>query len=567
MTTEVQGMRRRWVIEVHRPGEPVSHVTTRGTDLSPDLMGDRVDVWDDAAKASDVLDAMQGSLDPSTVVYKLAPQHCWCAPEAERDAVARELTEASHRNLAHLAAIRELSAFLDDARAQRDLARAQLAEVRIISDTSALDDSEQVAHLTKERDEARAEYAEAVARNLEHLQTVRQLGQERDEARAQLADVDAGRVERGADRDAALVEVERLRAEVDKQLKALGICDEWIRDRDQTIASLRAEVDERGVREAALEGRLHDCQRVARGLADGLARASERPLSALGRRLGLLRPTFASETDRSAAEADLRSARLLGQLREAESERDALRAEVGALRAAAAEADLANYREERPALYAEVARLQSALAERGAALGSTGLDSTGLDPGQFLWEALHGGYWDSTTTWATTTADRDRYARAESRVRQWGHDALRKQYAEEVARLREARSEQDVKIAQLSDAANRRPLTSEAEARLRSEIDRLRDVVLKDAARGRSVGAPTPAGKRVWACKVLWGLDSELPGGADGPMRVAVKEAFRTLTGRWPDMVFSGWGGQLTEAELRCVEQQESRQVPEASRH
>lgn len=52
---------------------------------------------------------------------------------------------------------------------------------------------------------------------------------------------------------------------------------------------------------------------------------------------------------------------------------------------------------------------------------------------------------------------------------------------------------------------------------------------------------------RVWECKV--GFAGHLPQGADAPMRRAVDEAFRALTGVSPLFCFSGWGGRLTPAE------------------
>ena len=130
-------MRRRWIIEVYRPGQPVAHVTTRGTDLNPVVSNDHVGVWDDVAQASSVLDAMQGSLDPSMVVYKLAPHHCWCAPTTEQPVVERYSAEA-RRVIADFQAARDdalserdkLMKELSLARDQRDAACAELSETR-----------------------------------------------------------------------------------------------------------------------------------------------------------------------------------------------------------------------------------------------------------------------------------------------------------------------------------------------------------------------------------------------------------------------------------------------------
>lgn len=60
---------------------------------------------------------------------------------------------------------------------------------------------------------------------------------------------------------------------------------------------------------------------------------------------------------------------------------------------------------------------------------------------------------------------------------------------------------------------------------------------------------------RVWSAKV--GYAGELPAHADLPMRNAVGDAFRSLTGDWPEFVFSGWAAELTEVELAIVENRE----------
>ena len=54
---------------------------------------------------------------------------------------------------------------------------------------------------------------------------------------------------------------------------------------------------------------------------------------------------------------------------------------------------------------------------------------------------------------------------------------------------------------------------------------------------------------RVWECKVVLPDDTELPDGADLPMRDAVRSACEKMTGHWPRTIFSGWGGSLTEIE------------------
>lgn len=60
--------------------------------------------------------------------------------------------------------------------------------------------------------------------------------------------------------------------------------------------------------------------------------------------------------------------------------------------------------------------------------------------------------------------------------------------------------------------------------------------------------------KNCWACKIGECEFNELPEGADLPMRVAVAEAYKKLTGREPNFLFSGWGEQLTELERAVVE-------------
>lgn len=54
--------------------------------------------------------------------------------------------------------------------------------------------------------------------------------------------------------------------------------------------------------------------------------------------------------------------------------------------------------------------------------------------------------------------------------------------------------------------------------------------------------------ERIWECKI-GGVASELPQGADSPMREAVAEAFREVTGYEPQFIFSGWGAKLDEVQ------------------
>lgn len=55
--------------------------------------------------------------------------------------------------------------------------------------------------------------------------------------------------------------------------------------------------------------------------------------------------------------------------------------------------------------------------------------------------------------------------------------------------------------------------------------------------------------KKIWTCKIGEVCDHKLPPGSDLPMRQAIKKAYYELTGEWPEFVFSGWGGELTDVE------------------
>lgn len=65
--------------------------------------------------------------------------------------------------------------------------------------------------------------------------------------------------------------------------------------------------------------------------------------------------------------------------------------------------------------------------------------------------------------------------------------------------------------------------------------------------------SPLTTDERIWKCKV-GGPVNWLPGGADLPMRNAIREAFTRITGREAEFVFSGWGATLTEGERAVVE-------------
>ena len=59
--------------------------------------------------------------------------------------------------------------------------------------------------------------------------------------------------------------------------------------------------------------------------------------------------------------------------------------------------------------------------------------------------------------------------------------------------------------------------------------------------------------KRIWMCKIGGTDDSNLPNGADAPMRTAVVMAYRKLTGKDPTFIFSGWGAKLTPTQRKLV--------------
>ena len=57
----------------------------------------------------------------------------------------------------------------------------------------------------------------------------------------------------------------------------------------------------------------------------------------------------------------------------------------------------------------------------------------------------------------------------------------------------------------------------------------------------------------IWTCKIGGKFLGELPHGADFPMRVAIQKAYKEITGFYPDFLFSGWGGELTEPEREAI--------------
>jgi hypothetical protein len=57
---------------------------------------------------------------------------------------------------------------------------------------------------------------------------------------------------------------------------------------------------------------------------------------------------------------------------------------------------------------------------------------------------------------------------------------------------------------------------------------------------------------KIWECKI--GEVEGIPYGADFPMRRAVEEAYKRITGQAPDFIFSGWGAELTDMERQIVD-------------
>lgn len=59
--------------------------------------------------------------------------------------------------------------------------------------------------------------------------------------------------------------------------------------------------------------------------------------------------------------------------------------------------------------------------------------------------------------------------------------------------------------------------------------------------------------ENIWTCKIGGEINS-LPNGADSPLRKAVEQAFKDLTGVDNKFCFSGWSGKLTPIERAVVE-------------
>lgn len=57
---------------------------------------------------------------------------------------------------------------------------------------------------------------------------------------------------------------------------------------------------------------------------------------------------------------------------------------------------------------------------------------------------------------------------------------------------------------------------------------------------------------KTWYCKI--GEATDPIDGADNTMRSAVERTYEWVIGEKPAFIFSGWGGELTEAERAVVE-------------
>lgn len=60
--------------------------------------------------------------------------------------------------------------------------------------------------------------------------------------------------------------------------------------------------------------------------------------------------------------------------------------------------------------------------------------------------------------------------------------------------------------------------------------------------------------EQIWECKI-GGIVGPLPRGADSPMRLAIAEAFRRITGVSPEFNFSGWSAELSPIERGIIEE------------
>jgi hypothetical protein len=60
--------------------------------------------------------------------------------------------------------------------------------------------------------------------------------------------------------------------------------------------------------------------------------------------------------------------------------------------------------------------------------------------------------------------------------------------------------------------------------------------------------------KKIWTCKIGEIEEDKLPPGSDLPMRKAIEDEYLSLTGEYPDFIFSGWGGELDKYERMFID-------------
>lgn len=70
---------------------------------------------------------------------------------------------------------------------------------------------------------------------------------------------------------------------------------------------------------------------------------------------------------------------------------------------------------------------------------------------------------------------------------------------------------------------------------------------------GSGAGAPVPD-LATWSCRIGQVAHRGLPDWSDRLMREAVARAYLEITGQEPHFIFSGWAGELTEAERTVLE-------------
>lgn len=60
---------------------------------------------------------------------------------------------------------------------------------------------------------------------------------------------------------------------------------------------------------------------------------------------------------------------------------------------------------------------------------------------------------------------------------------------------------------------------------------------------------------KIWSCKIGEVDETALPRGSDKPMRIAIAKAYKEVTGKDCNFIFSGWTAELTEGEKNTLQQ------------